>query len=347
MVRQKVEGEKTSSMSLKRFLQSRLGGSRSSEVKYTVVHFTSDIHGSTKCFRKFLNAGKFYKADVLIMGGDITGKMVVPIVREADGCYSCEYMGVAYRASEGPQLEDLQARIEMGGHYPYPTHPQEMEELASEEAQKALFARVIRESFARWIELAEERLRGTGLRCFITLGNDDTFAIDEILDASDVVENPDGVRVWIDEHHEMISTGWTNPTPWHTPRECSEEELAARIEAMAAQLARPQNAIFNTHCPPFDCGLDVARELTDDLQVKTEVGKPILIPVGSTAVREAIERYQPLLGLHGHIHEGKGFCKMGRTLCVNPGSSYTEGMLDGALIVLSEEGIVRHQLVSG
>jgi Icc-related predicted phosphoesterase len=334
-------------MSLKRFLQSSFRRGQSSEVKRTVVYFTSDIHGSTKCFRKFLNTPEFYGADVIIMGGDITGKMVVPIIREMDGTHTCDYMGVAYRVDEGPKLEDLETLIQMGGHYPYLTDNDEMEELQSEEAQKELFAQVIEDSFAEWIELAEERIRGTGVRCFITLGNDDTFAIDRILNASTVVENPEGKCVFIDEHHEMISTGWSNPTPWHTPRECSEEAMAEKIEAMMSQVSRPDNLIMNMHCPPFDYGLDVARELTDDLQVKTEMGQPIFIPVGSTAVREAIERHQPLLGLHGHIHESRGFCKIGRTLCLNPGSSYTEGLLDGALVVLNEEGIVRHQLVSG
>jgi len=68
-------------------------------------------------------------------------------------------------------------------------------------------------------------------------------------------------------------------------------------------------------------------------------------PVGSTAVRELIEEYQPPLSLHGHIHESRGKTRIGETIAINPGSVYSEGSLQGAVIDLADDidvvGLVR------
>jgi uncharacterized protein len=116
----------------------------------------------------------------------------------------------------------------------------------------------------------------------------------------------------LDGHYNMLSTGWSNPTPWDTHRECSEEELAAKIEAMASKVSDIDRCVFNLHAPPFGSGLDEAPELDENLRPKY-AGRS-LIPVGSTAVRDAIMKYQPPLALTGHIHEGRGIKRMKKTL---------------------------------
>jgi Icc-related predicted phosphoesterase len=63
--------------------------------------------------------------------------------------------------------------------------------------------------------------------------------------------------------------------------------------------------------------------------------------VGSTAVRSLIERHQPAVGLHGHVHECSAGEHLGRTLCVNPGSNYLMGTLRGAIVEMNEDGEVR------
>jgi Icc-related predicted phosphoesterase len=144
----------------------------------------------------------------------------------------------------------------------------------------------------------------------------------------------------------MISTGWSNPTPWKTHREESEDRLAARIEAMATQVPDTSRAIFNLHCPPYNSGLDEAPAIDADLKLLH--GGRALRPVGSTAVRKAIDRHQPLMSLHGHIHESKGAVKLGKTLSINPGSSYEEGLLMAAIVLLdAKKGIKSYQLVNG
>src|SRR5437773_363579 len=49
------------------------------------LYFATDVHGSEKCWRKFLNAGKHYSADVIVLGGDMTGKALVPVINDGGG----------------------------------------------------------------------------------------------------------------------------------------------------------------------------------------------------------------------------------------------------------------------
>ncbi len=310
------------------------------------LYYTSDIHGSERCFLKFLNAAKFYGVDTLILGGDLTGKVLVPIV-EVDGHWEMSFLGRHEVLRSLEEVTEAEKRIRFNGFYPYRCGPEELARLeADRDYADEVFRRLMRESVARWVRLAEERLRGTGVRCFVMPGNDDEFDIDDALAGSDVVVNPDGAIVEIDGY-QLLSLAWANPTPWNSPRELPEEELAARIERLARELDPSLPVIFNLHCPPYDSTLDSAPQLREDLSVVMVGGQPNMVPVGSRAVREAIERYQPVLSLHGHIHESRGAVRIGRTLCINPGSAYGEGVLHGALVRLEDDRVASYQLVSG
>ncbi len=310
------------------------------------LYYTSDIHGSERCFLKFLNAAKFYGVDTLILGGDLTGKVLVPIV-EVDGHWEMSFLGRHEVLRSLEEVTEAEKRIRFNGFYPYRCGPEELARLeADRDYADEIFRRLMRESVARWVRLAEERLRGTGVRCFVMPGNDDEFDIDDALAGSDVVVNPDGAIVEIDGY-QLLSLAWANPTPWNSPRELPEEELAARIERLARELDPSLPVIFNLHCPPYDSTLDSAPQLREDLSVVMVGGQPNMVPVGSRAVREAIERYQPVLSLHGHIHESRGAVRIGRTLCINPGSAYGEGVLHGALVRLEDDRVASYQLVSG
>ncbi|MBO9386375.1 MAG: metallophosphoesterase [Thermomicrobium sp.] len=314
--------------------------------RHLALYYTSDIHGSERCFLKFLNAAKFYGVDTLILGGDLTGKVLVPIV-EVDGHWEMSFLGRHEVLRSLEEVTEAEKRIRFNGFYPYRCGPEELARLeADRDYADAVFRRLMRESVARWVRLAEERLRGTGVRCFVMPGNDDEFDIDDALAGSDVVVNPDGAIVEIDGY-QLLSLAWANPTPWNSPRELPEEELAARIERLARELDPSLPVIFNLHCPPYDSTLDSAPQLREDLSVVMVGGQPNMIPVGSRAVREAIERYQPVLSLHGHIHESRGAVRIGRTLCINPGSAYGEGVLHGALVRLEDDRVASYQLVSG
>ncbi len=315
----------------------------------TRIFFATDIHGSEKCFMKFINAGRFYKANVLIYGGDLTGKMLIPVVKRPDGTYSAKFLGADYFVKPGGELDSLERRIRDVGYYPYLTDSEEIRLVSADQARlEKIFDQLMRESIQKWLTIASDRLKDTGIRCFISAGNDDKYSIDSILEESDYAVYPEGKVFSIDEHHEMISCGYSNITPWRCPRDITEEELLKKIDDMAAKVKAMDNCIFNLHCPPYGTTIDLAPKLDEELRpIITPGGSPLMVPVGSKAVRQAIERYQPQLGLHGHIHESKGTFKIGRTLCVNPSSEYTEGILKGFLADLTEKGIADYMFTAG
>jgi uncharacterized protein len=313
----------------------------------TTIYYASDVHGSNRCFRKFLNAAKFYKADVLIMGGDILGKAIVFLEEARTGVYMAAEHGRTIELRDGRELEEFEKRLGDKGLYPYRCRRGEPQELRDTGQLETLFGRLMQKRLLEWLDLADERLSGSGVRCYMMGGNDDPPEVLGVLEQARAVSNPEDRVVPLDDTCEMISYGWSNPTPWQTPRECSEEELGRRIDALMERVKRPESAIMNLHVPPYQTGLDDAPELDTSLKVQTSMGQTRFKPVGSTAVRAAIQRYQPLLGLHGHVHEAHASCKIGRTLCINPGSDFGEGVLHGVLVKLKSGSLKGYQMVSG
>jgi len=308
----------------------------------TRLFFAADVHGSETTFRKFLAAARYYKPNIVMLSGDITGKVLVPIVKESDGTYSANFLGSNVVAKNEEQLKDLEKNIRLNGQYPFVTSEDEKARLDMDpKAVDQIFSDTMVAVAKRWTRIAEEKLKDSGVKCLIMPGNDDRFELDSFLEATDFVVNPEGKVVQIDEFHEMISTGYSNISPWNCPRDISEEKLTEKIDTMAAQVRNMKNCIFNFHCPPYDSGLDTAPELKE----LKPTGQ--MVPVGSHAVRRAIEEYQPMLSLHGHIHESQGFRKIGRTLCLNPGSEYSEGILRGVVINLSEDKVRSYLFTRG
>ena len=310
-------------------------------------YYASDVHGSELLWRKFLNAGKFYGVDVLIMGGDIAGKAVVPIVRRDGAFYAPEIAGE--QAFGGDELPLLERRIRDRGLYP---HQMTADEVASthgdQAATDALFLQVMQSTLTRWLDMAAERLDPARTRLYVMLGNDDEPALREIVAASPAVVDPEDVVVELGEGIQMMSSGFANPTPWHSPREMPEEQLRAHLEKLVAQLDDPSRSVFNLHVPPIRTSIDTAPVVSADLAPVIQGGSVLMGSAGSEAVRAVIENYQPLISLHGHIHESRGVAKLGRTICVNPGSEYSEGVLHGALLEFDgKKGLKRYQLTSG
>ena len=314
----------------------------------TRVYFITDVHGSTRCFKKFLNAAKFYSADVLILGGDITGKVMVPIVERTDGGYDCTFQGEEMRLKNRKEVDEMVAKAADSGSYCTVVSKNEFEELSSDPSKvTGLFNRLMVGRVKDWIGLAEERLGKTQVKCFISPGNDDIFQIDPVLSSSSYVVNPEEKVIDIDAHHEMITLGTTNHTPWHSPREVDEADLQKKIERMADGVKNMASAIFNIHVPPINTLIDQAPQVDETLKVVVKSGQVQIISAGSSACRAAIEKYQPMLGLHGHIHESRGITKLGKTTCAHPGSEYGEGILRGFLADLDGAKIKSYLLTSG
>ena len=310
------------------------------------IFFATDVHGSDVCWRKFLNAGTFHKADVLIMGGDMTGKAMVPIVATADG-WELSLQDQRHELSTEDDVRAMEKRISGRGYYPVRLTRDEIEAWSDDPALvDARFKAEIVHGVERWMALADERLANSGIRCVVSPANDDMFEIDPIIEAAEHVELGEAVTIDL-EGMALVSTGWTNPTPWNTFREMPEPELRTRIDEIVGKVPDPSRAIFNFHVPPFGSNLDNAPKL--DANMKYVSGGQALIPVGSRAVRDAILTYRPPLSLHGHIHEGRGAVKLGPTLAVNPGSSYEDGALQAAIVDLdTRKGTVkRYLLING
>jgi Icc-related predicted phosphoesterase len=313
----------------------------------TRLYFATDLHGSSKCFRKFLNAGPTYGADVLVLGGDLGGKAIQGIVHGADGRWRARFIGTDHDVAAGPELEALERLIEDHGYYPYRAEPGELEARQAEGRLDALFLELMGTRLRQWMALADERLRPKGIPIYVMLGNDDPPQLRAILDEATWATPVEGRVVALDEDHELISWGYSNLTPFHSHREQTEDELAASIEVMVGAAKDPARAVFNLHVPPIASGLDDAPVLDDSLTVQQSLGQVRFAPAGSTAVRAAIEATQPLLSLHGHIHESAAIRRIGRTIAINPGSDYSTGALNGALVTLERDKVATHQLVRG
>jgi uncharacterized protein len=319
----------------------------------TRLFFASDFHGSERVFRKFINAAKHYEAQVLIMGGDVVGKLAIPIICEAAGRYRAHLMGKTEHLDGVDDLQHMQERLGTLGFYSRIMEEDEYRAIQSDPAAvEKLFCELARERLESWVDLAEARLSGSGVKCYVIGGNDDDPEVLEALrrPGSDAVDFCEGKEVQIDEHHTMISVGYSNPTPWKTPRELGEDQLGTIIEDLAGRVADPAHCIFNLHVPPVDSTLDTCPQLDWTTDPPTQIvkgGQVVLHGAGSRSVRRAIEGHQPLLSLHGHIHESAGVVKIGRTTSVNPGSEYGEGVLRGCLLTLARDEVKGYQLTAG
>lgn len=320
---------------------------RRKDQSITRIFYAGDVHGSRVCWKKFINAAAHYPADALVMGGDLTGKALVPIVREGDGSYAARVIGEQRTARTAEELDQMQQAISTNGMYPLIVDREEARSLAEDPARRdQAFEEALLGELRLWIEFADERLAGTETVAFVIPGNDDPWSVDEVLAAGAHVDACDEAVRMVGPH-EMVSLGYSNRTPWKTPRELDEDEIYSRLRRLADQLEAPERAILNVHVPPWESSLDTAFEVDEDLHYVTKGGRPHEIPTGSPAVRQIIEEVQPLLSLHGHIHESRGVTTIGRTVAINPGSDYGSGHLDGCLIHLAPERVVSQYLVSG
>lgn len=312
----------------------------------TKILFGTDFHGSEVCFRKVFNLAERIKADIVILGGDWTGKAFVPIVESASG-YRAELLGNELTASTRPELEEMEKQIRFNGFYSFRCDEDEYEAISTSASERdRLFQEVMIKSVERWIDIAEEKLNGSDRICVSLPGNDDVWEIDAALDRSTRVLNSDGRLIDCGDL-SIMGFGGSNPTPWDTPRESSEQVIAERLQEIVGDSDGP--LLANIHVPPYHSTLDQAPQLNENLEMVKEGGSPVMIPVGSTAVREFIEARQPLVGFHGHVHESKSHNKLGSSLVVNPGSEYSSGVLQAVSVTVDtkKRKVRGHQFISG
>jgi Icc-related predicted phosphoesterase len=316
------------------------------------LYVCSDIHASERTWRKFLNAMKanVYKVDAAVIAGDLTGKALVPVVKGERGGdeWTATVLGQRRVARSEEELAELERSIADLGYYAVRVTPDERAAMETDPALvRRMFAERISDRIQRWMSLAAERLEGSGVPVYLMPGNDDDLEIDQFLAESSYCQNVNEQVIELTPWHQLVSMGWSSPTPWSTPRELPEEEFLDRLSVLLKGVRDPRKTVMMTHVPPFDSGLDTAPLLSPDLRPTASAGDLLRGPVGSTGVRRAIETFRPVLGVHGHIHESGGERRIGDTLCVNAGSESSMGILRGYLVDLSERGLERTLRVEG
>ena len=311
------------------------------------ILFASDFHGNEQVWRKFLNSASIFKCNWLIMGGDLTGKVLTPIVSQPDGTYKADFLDRTHTIQPS-KLEEFRKTVKDHCYIPYVCDQKQFAELnqASQDEIEKIFAKLECQTLQEWLDLIPKKLTKE-VKVLVHPGNDDKFELDTVLKSSPHVTYAEESVVDLDGEHEAACLGWSNPTPWNSPRECPEEMLMAKLEKIASQVHNVDRSLFCLHCPPYESQIDQAPLLDKNLKPVMQGGRPVIIPVGSRSVRSIIEKYQPLLGLHGHIHECRGFMNIGRTRCLNPGSEYTEGLLSAYLIEIEGLKIRKLQRVEG
>jgi Icc-related predicted phosphoesterase len=314
------------------------------------LYICSDIHASERAWRKLLNATRAntYKADAVLIAGDLTGKALIPVVSDGKGRWTAQLLGSRRTATTEAELADLERSIADVGYYGVRVSA---EERAAMERDPELVKRHFREQIVArvraWMALAAERLEGSGVPVYLMPGNDDDFAIDKVLAESSYARDVNEQVVELTPRYQLVSMGWSSPTPWSTPRELPEEEFLDRLSGLMAGVRDPRKTVIMTHVPPYDSGLDTAPLLSPDLRPTVTAGDVLRGPVGSTGVRKAIEAFRPVLGVHGHIHESGGERRIGDTVCVNAGSEANHGILRGYLVDLGDRGVERTLRVEG
>ena len=252
------------------------------------IFFATDIHGSEICWRKFLNSAAFYKADMVVLGGDVTGKVLVPILA-MPGYWEVSFGGQRLRLETKTELDEIQRKIRDRGSYPSVMAPDELDALNEQDGSvDRRFTLEMTRGLDRWLDMADGKLRGGEIPCILNGGNDDIWEIDDIIEQSPCVSFAESKVIDIGGFY-LASMGWTNPTPWNTFREAPEDVLTTKIDAVVSQIPDMGRAVFNFHAPPYGTGLDEAPALDDSM--RPIHGGAVMKPVGSKAVREAILKY--------------------------------------------------------
>jgi Icc-related predicted phosphoesterase len=312
----------------------------------TTLFFATDLHGSEKCFKKFVNAADFYPAQLLFLGGDLAGKKVVSLWRGDGGGWRIRAEGGIDQKLSDAEARSFHQRTRDTGNYLTDRSAEELSRMTKPE-KEALFRKLATERLREWLTLARHKLESTSTKIIAIPGNDDPVDFDAVFAEFPSIEYLDGAAVEAAPGLWVVGVGGSTVTPWATHREMSEEQIAAKIERAMSMVPPCANVIFHVHIPPYKAGIDLGPALDMALKVKMGAGGPLMEPYGSTAVRASIERWQPVLGLFGHVHEARGVTRIDRSVCVNPGSHFSTGILSGFWASIEGNQVLDWRLTEG
>ena len=313
----------------------------------TRILYGSDFHGSEAVFRKFLSSGLQYKVNALMVGGDVTGKAMVPVIHQGAGRYQATLFGDEKKSSTPDELEKLKKAISNVGFYPIVLEKDEAQELENDPVKMGTrFELEMCNRVREWMKLAEEKLGPQHITLYFMPGNDDLHSVDNVIDEFKSIRNPDMKHFEMEDGYEVVGLSNANLTPLLCARDVDEQELTRKLNELAAMIQKPERTIAILHVPPFGSSLDSCPDLDKNLKIITEGGQVVMKSAGSPTVKAFIEKVQPMLSLHGHIHESPGHVHNGRTLMINAGSEYAEGIMKAAIINLENGKVKGHLLIS-
>jgi uncharacterized protein len=316
--------------------------------KMTRILFGSDFHGSDTVFRKFIASGLQYKVDVLIVGGDVTGKAMIPVIHKGKDQYEASWFGNQVVARTAEELIRIKKDISSVGFYPIVLEKDEAEELENQPGKmSARFEAEMCQRVREWMILAREKLAPKKILLYFMAGNDDLASIDATVAEFRDIRNPDMNHSEIEGGYEVVGLSNANMTPWRCARDVEEDVLEHKLASLAGMIQHPERTIAVLHVPPFGSGLDTCPDLDKNLKIITLGGQVVMKSAGSPAVKAFIDNVQPMLSLHGHIHESPGHVHIGSTLSINAGSEYAEAILKAAIINLEDGRVKGHILISG
>lgn len=315
------------------------------------LFLASDLHGSKIVMNKVTMVPTFYSANSVVLAGDLTGKFLVPIIR-GDKELTFDYFGIE-RTSDESKLSQITEELRNSGYYYTVVTKEEYQDLKeNRNKQRQLFLEEMRKDLTAFVTKAESKLKAADAYMYVIPGNDDFPEVADFIQAleSDRFIPFEGKSVAFDSATTMTGYGYTNPTPWHTPREKSEEEMYKDLTALIEQ-TDPERTLLVTHAPPYGTIIDRAPRLTGELKPVVVGGQYDMVSVGSISVRRIIGEYGPVAGLHGHIHEAQGADYInhdrGRTPVFNPGSEYGSGVLKGVLLLVEENQVKNYLFTHG
>ncbi len=313
------------------------------------VFFSTDVHGASSIWKKWLNAPTIYDVDILMLCGDLTGKVLIPIIDQADGTHKVFYSGKNLTVQTEHEIAVIEEKLANVGVYSIRCNLDKIEQLKSDQGEvEAIIKEKAKDRLIEWLELLTKKIDLNKVKVIVMPGNDDDYGIDPVIR----FYSDKGVIWCLDNvielgSLELISLAHVNPTPWDTAREANEKQIAEMINNLVKKLSNPRNAIFNFHAPPFNTRIDLAPQLDKNKKPVTSGGQICNTHAGSKSVRKAIENFQPLLGLHGHIHEAAGVDIIQDTICINPGSEHSEGILHGYVIRIFNNMVENYWRVEG
>ncbi len=184
---------------------------------FTRILFATDVHGSDPVWKKFIRGAERYKANVLIIGGDITGKNVVPVTDNSDGTFSAEFQDQKKFIKNKDELKRFEDTLRTTGTYMYIGTRSELSDFANDKSKsESIFSQLVLQRLKEWVQFADQN---SNISLYVNAGNDDEQGVDNVLKASKKIVQPEDKIIEIDSKHEMISGGFANLTPWHCPRD--------------------------------------------------------------------------------------------------------------------------------